>query len=356
MAAEGWTTDVWLSPWAIGERGEVAEENGWLAPGSPRALDLTNADAVAWLERDLATFLGSPEGRLVDGFFLDRADEPDVTSTVEAVYADGRNGRQVHNWYPVEFGRIVRGVLDRVRPDTGFAIQRPGYSGSQQHVLRWGGDTRSREGLAIPEAPIETAPSTDLGLRSVLISMQRAAFMGTPYWGSDIGGYTAWVDREVYARWIEVGFASPLMRFHGMGGTPWAPTITGEPDEELLAIYRRYVELRHAMQPYLVDAAAEAATAAMPMVRPLVFAWPDEPDALDRWDQWMLGPDLLVAPVWSTGAREREVWIPPGEWIDFWDRDATIEGPTLVTVDVPLDRLPMWVRPGSELLTLSVGR
>jgi alpha-D-xyloside xylohydrolase len=354
MRGLGWRTQVWLSPWAIGARGEEAEAEGWFAPGSPRAIDLTNPDAVAWLQADIEEFLRSPEGQHVDGFFMDRADEPDVPSTELDVYADGRNGRQMHNAYPVEFARIVREVIDAARPDEGWLIQRPGYTGSQQFVMRWGGDTRSREGLAIPEAPLEDAPSTDLGLRSVLISMQRAAFMGTPYWGSDIGGYTAWADPEVFARWTQVGFASPLMRFHGMGGTPWAATLTGEPDDELIEIYRRYVLMRHDpdMQAYLAAASAEAATTGTPMVRPLVWEWPDEAGAVDRWDQWLLGPDLLVAPVWASGARERTVWIPPGEWVDFWDRGAIVEGPTEVTVDAPLDQLPMWLRPASPLQAL----
>jgi alpha-D-xyloside xylohydrolase len=356
MADAGWTTEVWISPWAIGERGEVAAANGWLAPHSPRALDLTNPDAVAWLQDDVAAFLASDEGQYVDGFFMDRGDEPDVTSTADDVYSDGRNGRQIHNWYPVAFAEIMREVIDEARPDDGFLIARPGYTGSQASVMRWGGDTHSREGLAIPEAPVESAPSTDLGLRSVLISVQRAAFMGTPYWGSDIAGYTAWADPEVFARWTEVGFASPLMRFHGMGGTPWATTLTGEPDPELIDIYRRYLVMRHdpVMQAYLSDASHEAATTGTPMVRPLVFAWPEEEGALDRWDQWLLGPDLLVAPVWESGAREREVWIPPGEWIDFWDRTATVEGPTTITVDARLDELPMWISPDSPLLDLEV--
>lgn len=354
LEAAGWHSEVWVSPWAIGARGEEAAANGWLAPDSPRALDLTNPEAVAWLQDDVAAFLASPEGEHVDGFFMDRGDEGDVTSTAEAIYADGRNGRQIHNWYPVEYARIFREIIDEARPDDGWLIARPGYTGSQQYVMRWGGDTHSRDGLAIPEAPIEDAPSTDLGLRSVLISIQRAAFMGTPYWGSDIAGYTAWVDPEVFARWTEVAFASPLMRFHGMGGTPWATTLTGEPDDELIEIYRRYLVMRHdpAMQAYLAAASAEAATSGTPMVRPLVWRWPREDGALDRWDEWLLGPDLLVAPVWESGSREREVWIPPGEWVDFWDRSTTVEGPTEITVDAPLDELPMWLRPDSPLLDL----
>lgn len=350
LEERGWHNMVWMAPWAIGSRGEEARARGYLAPDSDRAIDLTNPDAVEWLTQDVLDFLAGPEGSHVDGFFMDRGDEPDVTSAVEHVYSDGRNGRQIHNWYPVEYARIFRDIIDRARPDDGFLLARPGYTGSQAHVMRWGGDTHARDGIAIPEAPPQDQPSTDLGLRSVLISVQRAAFMGTPFWGHDIGGYNGWIDREVYARWIEIGFASPLMRFHGQGGTPWEPTQGGGLDEGLLDIYRRYVVLRHAMQDYLVAAAEEASESGMTMVRPLVFLWPDEEGARDRWDQWMLGDDLLVAPVWESGARNRTVWIPPGEWVDFWDRATLVEGPTEIEVDVPLDQLPMWVSPDSELL------
>jgi alpha-glucosidase len=158
----------------------------------------------------------------------------------------------------------------------------------------------------------------------------------------------------VYARWIEVGFASPIMRFHGRDGTPWNVPPDGRFDQELMDIYAGYIRLRHEMNDYLAGAAEQASTDGVPMVRPLVFAWPRESGALDRWDEWMLGDDLLVAPIWQTGQRQREVWIPPGEWVDFWDPDTTIEGPTTVTVDAPLAKLPMWVAEGSELLEVKV--
>ena len=88
------------------------------------------------------------------------------------------------------------------------------------------------------------------------------------------------------------------------------------------------------------------------MVRPLVFLWPDEPGAINRWDEWMLGDDLLVAPVWKSGSRERSVWFPPGRWVNFWDRDQVVEGPTEQTIDVPLDELPLYIRDGSPLLSI----
>ncbi|MEZ5170624.1 MAG: glycoside hydrolase family 31 protein [Acidimicrobiia bacterium] len=361
----GWKMHVFTAPWALGSLGDEAERLGYLAPNSDRdaaseivgvSVDFTNPDAVEWYKTNVLEFLAGPEGRHIDGFVMDRGDESDVSSGVDDIWFDGRNGRQVHNWYPVAYDRIYREIIEEARPDDGYLLARAGYTGSQAYVMRWGGDTHGRDGFAIPEVELtaEQSPSTDKGLRSVLISVQRAAFMGTPFWGSDIGGYNGWLDREVYARWIEVGFASPIMRFHGRDGTPWNTPPDGAVDEELMDIYRGYIRLRHDMNDYLARTARVAAEDGTPMVRPLVFEWPDEESALDRWDEWMLGDDLLVAPVWESGARERTVWIPPGEWIDFWDREAMVEGPTEITVDVPLGRLPMWVRPDSELLDLDV--
>ncbi len=351
MDDAGWKSEVWVSPWAIGDLGAEAKAANYLAPNSPRAIDLTNPDAVAWLQDKLGAFLDGPEGRYIDGFFMDRGDEPDVSSTAEDIYADGRNGRQVHNDYPLLFQAAMRTVMDERRSGTGFLIARPGYTGSQSMVMRWGGDTHSRNGVIIPERPDLLGDSTDLGLRSVLISIQRAAFMGTPYWGSDIGGYSEWTDPEVYARWIEVGAASPLMRFHGQGAAPW-DLPPGPERDELLAIYKRYVLLHHSLQPYLIDLAHEANDDGDTLVRPLVFLWPDEPGARNRWDEWMLGDDLLVAPVWKSGARERSVWFPPGRWVNFWNRDQVVEGPTEQTIQVPLDELPLYIRDGSPLLEI----
>lgn len=351
MHDAGWKAQVWMSPWVLDEAGATAEANGWLAPRSERALDLTNPEAVAWQQDRIVEFLEGPEGRFVDGLFLDRGDEPDVSSEHTDVYADGRTGREIHNAYPLLYAEAYREALDRARPDgSGWEIIRPAWAGTQAHALRWGGDTPSREGLTIPEVP-NTGPSTDLGLRSVLVSMQRAAFMGTSWWGSDIGGYSPWADRDLYARWIQVGALSPLMRFHGQGGAPWRMTDGGpSTDAELADIYARYVRLHHSLAPYLRELGDEASETGLTPVRPLVFTWPDEPVAVDRWDEWTLGRDVLVAPVWRSGERSRTVWIPPGRWVDAWEQDTVVEGPAEITVEAPLDELPLFVREGSPVL------
>ncbi|MCZ7527482.1 MAG: hypothetical protein M5U14_14505 [Acidimicrobiia bacterium] len=347
----GWRSQVWISEWALDDRAAAAAAYGWLAPGSDRVIDLTHPDAAAWLEEDLVTFLEGPEGSLVDGFFLDRTDEV-VPSEAGDVYHDGRNGRQVHNAYPVLAQEVVRAALDRARDSGGWLVARAAYTGSSGLTMTWGGDTHSREGVIVPEQP-DVGPSTDLGLRSVLVSLQRAAFMGLVYWGSDIGGYNELADREVYARWIEVGALSPLMRFHGKGRMmPWNMPTEPTFDEEMLGIYRRYVVLHHALGDYLYGLAERAHETGAPIARPLVFDFPDDPRVGDLWDQWMLGPDLLVAPVWESGARRRPVYVPAGTWVDFWDRDRVVVGPADLDEPVPLDRVPLFVREGSPLLDL----
>ncbi len=349
---QGTHSDVWVSNWAIGARGREARRLGYLAPGSDRAIDFTDPDAAAWFRDDLTAFLESPEGSHIDGFFVDRSEEGDVPTEHADVWADGRRGDELHNAYPLLLQQNVRRVVEEQRPDDGFAIARAAYTGSQALVMTWGGDTHSRDGFQIPETPA-TGPSTDLGLRSVLVSIQRAAFMGLPFWGSDIGGYSEFADREVYARWIEVGAASPLMRFHGKGSDlPWDMPFRPRNDPEMTDVYRRYVVLHDSIAPYLADLAAEAHETGMTEVRPLVFRWPDEPEAQDRWDEWLLGDDLLVAPVWRSGDREREVWFPPGRWVDVWDRDVVIDGPTTRTVEAPLDVLPIYAAEGATVLDL----
>lgn len=341
---------VWISNWAIGARGREARRLGYLGPGTDRAIDFTDPEAAAWYREALTDFLASPDGRLVDGFFIDRGDEPDVASDSDDVYADGRTGAEIHNAYPVLMQENVRQVIEASRPEDGYAIARAAYTGTQGLVATWGGDTHSRDGFQIPEVPA-TGESTDLGLRSVLVSIQRAAFLGLPFWGSDIGGYSEFADREVYARWIQVGALSPLMRFHGKGSDlPWDMPTRPRDDAEMTEVYGTYIRLHEALVPYLVDRAEEAHDTGLTPVRPLVFRWPDEPEAGDAWDEWLLGGDLLVAPVWRSGDRARRVWFPPGRWVDVWHPETVIEGPTTRRVRAPLDTLPLYAAEGADVL------
>ena len=346
----GYRLMMWSSLWACGsgpgDNGSDALALGFLAPGGsgpPRCddvlgnnfiLDPTSAAARDWWRDRVRDFF---RDNGIRGVKLDRGEEH-IPSSASDVWADGRNGREVRNDYPTLQAKIHFDAMNEAFPGDSLVFTRSAYTGTQQWAVVWGGDIPASERFG-------TGPGTDLGLRSAIISQQRAAFLGYPIWGSDTGGYYEFKDRDVFARWIEFSAFSGIMEIGGVGNhAPWNMPTEPAYDEELIAIYRRYTILRERLQPYLVTAARDAGASGLPLVRPLVFAFPDDPAVGDLWDEFLLGPDLLVAPVWRTGERAREVYLPAGSWRSLWDESQRFEGPLTVTVAAPLDTIPVFVR------------
>ena len=119
-------------------------------------------------------------------------------------------------------------------------------------------------------------------------------------------------------------------------------------DEEMIAVYKKYSKLRMAMVDYVYAQAQKASATGAPVVRPLAFDFPNDDKVKNMWDEFKFGPDLLVAPVWESGKRSREVYLPAGEWVDFWDRSKTYSGPKTMDYPAPLDRVPLFIRKGAE--------
>jgi len=329
LQGRGMPIAVWAASWARGTEpgtnGAEAAENGYLAPGSDRVIDLTNPDAVVWWQQTLGAFLATWG---IQGIKLDRGEEF-IPNDPDDNWHDGRNGRELHNEFQILQSQVHHDALDQATDGDFVLMPRSGYSGSQQYAIHWGGDSPG---------------TSDLGLRMAIIGLQRAGFMGFTTWGSDTGGYYEFTDREVFARWLQFSAFCPIMEIGGEGThAPWDMPTDPAFDEEMIEIYRRYVQVHHDLQPYLVQLADQVAETGLPIARAMVFDYPDDPEMLDRWDQFMLGPDVLVAPVWRSGDRQREVVIPAGVWESLWDRDQTWTGPSTVTVDAPLDTIPVFV-------------
>ncbi|MFN7954215.1 MAG: glycoside hydrolase family 31 protein [bacterium] len=284
-----------------------------------------------------AKLAGFVRDNVIDGLRLDRGEEF-LPSTADDVWADGRNGREVHNEYPRLQAELHRSALADVRGDDTVLWSRPGWTGTQAFAVFGGGD--------YPGSTIfGNGPGTDLGLRAAIIAQQRAAFMGYPIWGSDGGGNYEFKQRDVFARWIEYAAFSGIMVIGGTGDhAPWRMPTEPSHDDEMIGIYRRYTRLRERMLPYLTAAAREAGASGAPIVRPMPFLDRDDPRLGDRWDQYGFGPDLMVAPVWRNGERARSVYFPAGSWRSLWDERQRFSGPATVLVEAPLDTIPVFIR------------
>jgi alpha-D-xyloside xylohydrolase len=184
---------------------------------------------------------------------------------------------------------------------------------------------------------------------------------GIPWWTTDIGGFVGGDPddpsyRELLVRWFQYGAFCPLFRLHGdrQPRQPFTPEMTGGPNEiwsfgdEAYEILRDVIGLRERIRPYLEAQMAIAHSEGIPPMRPLYVDFPDDPEAWSTEDEFMLGPDLLVAPITSPGARERRVHLPPGRWIDAWTGEA-IEGGRTVGAAAPLARIPVFTREGATI-------
>ena len=310
-------------------------------------IDFTNPDAVAWWTNKVEGLVDlGISGMKLDRSEFDPTELPVVPDQASDVFADGRNGRELKNGYTVEYARVHHDAFEARLGEDYVNYLRAGYAGSQQYGIFWGGDTPGRSTFGI-------GPPTDLGLRSAIVSLARVAFMGFPIWGTDTGGYYQFGQRDVFARWLEFSAICPLMEIGGgnQGGgqhVPWDMPTDPSFDPEMIDIYRHYVTLHHELVP-LFDSLARAAHASgRPLARPLVFDFPDDPEVADIWDELLIG-DLLVAPLWHNGARSREVYLPRGTWIDYWQPNQRYIGPQRLSVEASLDRLPLFVREGGML-------
>lgn len=335
LRARGFRLAIWSAPWARdngpGSHGAEAAALGYLAPGNGRIIDFTNPDAATWWRAKLEAFMARYG---ISAIKLDRGEEH-VPSLPSDIYGDGRSGREVHNAYPVLQAKVHHDAAKNATNDDFVVMARAGYSGSQQWAVSWGGDD----------------VGTELSLRSSIIKVQRAGFIGFPIWGSDTGGYYPFRHREVFARWLQFSALTPIMEIGGIGSrSPWDMPTEPRFDEELIGIYARYVKLHHELIPYTAAQADLAASKGLPIARAMVFDFPDDRRFANSWDQFMYGPDLLVAPIWQIGVRERQVLIPEGTWRWYWDTSRSWTGPATITVAAGLDTLPLFIRDGATVI------
>ena len=312
----------------------IKEESGesliFAAPNGQSSLpDFTN-DATREFVRNALIAMVEDYG--MDGWMSDFGE----ALPFDSVLSDGSDAEAYHNVFPVDWHRTVREALDTVRPDGDYVtIARSGWTGVQRYaMIHWAGDQ-------------EVSWSETDGLPTVLPALINMGLSGQPFVTFDVGGFFGSAsDFELYIRWTEMGAFAPIMRTHETNrrneNWNWHGPH-GEEDEETISHFRRLSRVHVALQPELVALAEEAATTGMPMVRHLALHYPDDPAVRDLFDQYLLGPDLLVAPIQEEGATSRDVYLPEGAWFHIWSGDEYQGGQT-VSVDSEIGYPPVFSR------------
>jgi alpha-glucosidase (family GH31 glycosyl hydrolase) len=262
----------------------------------------------------------------VAGWWLDGGEGPPAAARLH-----GGPGRLLHNIYDRFRHEAFAAGEAADRPDQRvFLLCRSGAAGMQRFgATTWTGDVN--DDFRTLEAQVPLGLNTGLS--------------GVPYWGTDVGGFfhPVALTAELYARWFQLGAFSPIFRSHGWVWREHVPWAHGPRVE---AICRAYAELRYRLLPYTYSLAWQAYAEGLPLMRPLVLNYPDDPRVWALGQQFLWGDDLLVAPVTREGATAWPVYLPAGTWYDFWS-GARHEGPGGITVEAPLERLPLLVRAGS---------
>jgi len=312
--------------------------NKW---GTP--IDLTNPEAFAWWQGLVKKYTDMG----IEGFKLDYGEDvvPGAFGARNVwKFADGSDERTMHALYQLFYHRAYAELFE---DESSFLLCRGGTYGDQSHVtVIWPGDldaSFAKHGEKVSEKG-DTYTAVG-GLPAALIAGLSLGPSGFPFFGSDTGGYRhSPPDKELFTRWFQITALSPVMQIGtSTNDVAWEPTAGNGFDAEMLGWYRELTRLHLRLFPYIWTYAKRMKIDGRPIQRALGLAHPElgvHPD-----DTFLLGDDLLVAPIVERGKTTRDVALPAGNWVDWWTGAVTSGGKT-VSVSAPLHTLPLYLRAG----------
>jgi len=304
LKESGFRVSLWQLPYLNPEnelRAEAIERDHIIlsANGKPpvddAVLDLSKPEAVRWYQRKLARLLE----RGVSIFTADFGEAAPLTG----IYDARHGGFHEHNLYPLRYNKAVAEITKEVL-GKGVIFARSAWAGSQRYPLHWGGD----------------AENTDTAMAATLRAGLSLGLCGFSFWSHFIGGFAYSSPEDLYRRWLAFGVLCSHSRCHG---TP--PTEPWEYGEKFTDDFRRTVEMKYRLMPYVYAQAKLASLNGHPMLRTLFFEYPEDRTSWLVEDEYLFGTDILVAPLMEE-ARSRDVYLPPGLWSDY-QRGETLEGP-----------------------------
>ncbi len=268
------------------------------------------------------------------------ANEPAATTpTAIAPYCE------VDNIYALFVGQLMYDGHRKTHPDKRVVnMLRSAAAGQQRYgVFVWSGDVAA----------------TWQQLREQVTAGLNHTMTGYPYWASDIGAffrdaksanaiyddqYTNPEYIELYTRWFEWGTFCPIFRIHGYRSDTEVWNY-GKPFEDMA---RKFIDLRYQLMPYIYSTAKRTTDEGFAMMSPMAYLFPDERKLWESKDQFMFGKSMMICPVLEYKQRSREVYLPEGDWYDYWTNEK-ISGGKTINVEVALDEMPIYVRGGSIL-------
>lgn len=277
-------------------------------------VDFTNPDAVRWYTDKLRTILDCG----VDCFKTDFGER----IPIDVVYHDGSNPRAMHNYYTYLYNKAVFELLKEYRGENEAVLfARSATAGGQKFPVHWGGDCSANY------------PSMAETLRGGL----SFAMSGFSFWSHDISGFENTATPDLYKRWTAFGLLSTHSRLHGSQSyrVPWLF------DEEACQVTKFFTNLKCRLMPYIYQKAVEASQEGTPVMRPMVFEYPEDPAVKYLDQQYMLGEALLVAPVFRED-HMAEYYLPSGTWTDFFTGE-TKEGGKWYSGEYDYFSLPFYV-------------
>ncbi|MBC1293187.1 alpha-xylosidase [Listeria booriae] len=304
LKAKGLKICVWINPYIAQKSALFAEgkEHGYfiknrdgsvwqwdLWQGGQAIVDFTNPDACAWYRTKLSALIDMG----VDSFKTDFGER--IPTDVQ--YFDGSDPEKMHNYYAYQYNEVVFDLLKEKKGEQEAVLfARSATAGSQKFPVHWGGDCLS------------TYSSMAESLRGGLSFM----LSGFSFWSHDIGGFEEGATPDIYKRWTQFGLLSSHSRYHGNVEyrVPWIF------DEEAVDVTRKFTKLKMRLMPYLFKQAVTAHKEGVPVMRPMVLAYTEDPAAATLDRQYMLGENLLVAPIFNDQG-QAEFYLPKGKWTNI---------------------------------------
>ncbi|MCK0145326.1 glycoside hydrolase family 31 protein [Arenibacter sp. F26102] len=306
-----------------------------------------NAGVVDFTKPETATWWGHlqqiPINDGVKGFWTDMGEpawsNEESTDRLNMKHHLGMHD-EIHNVYGLTWDKVVTEEFEKHNPNQRiFQMTRAAYAGLQRYTFGWSGD--SGNGEDINDGWVNLANQIPLGL---------SAGMGLiPFWSSDISGYCGDITdysefSELYIRWLQFGVFNPLSRAHHEGNNAVEPWLFGPQIEK---IAKAAIELKYRLHPYLYTYARESYDTGVPILRALLLEYPKDDNTFEIDDQFMVGEALLIAPVVEKGAKQRSLYLPKGDWLDYNDPKINYSGGTIIDYPVELETTPIFVKVGS---------